>query len=105
MPDVKHLTAGVPFAYVAYSFDSQIGVHPNKWAAEQLLSVNADGTWQLHPEPPGRKEQAQIDTYGVCAHTLLHLLATVESSLPEPMIEPGRFDAIHAELDLIDEQT
>jgi hypothetical protein len=99
MPKVEELARAYAFAYVPYRFDSQVATHPSMWAAEQLLSVEADGSLQLHPGPAGRAEQAQIETYGMCAYSLLTLLVMIDDALPEPMVGPGRLDAVRAKLD------
>jgi hypothetical protein len=70
--------------------------HHSLWAAEQLVSTE-DGEFQLHPDPV-RGEQGQPETCGVCAYSLLELLAMVDEFHDEPMIEPGRLEAIRAKL-------
>jgi hypothetical protein len=47
---------------------------------------------------PVRGEEGQPETYGVCAYSLLELLAMVDEFHDEPMIEPGRLEAIRAKL-------
>ena len=95
-PSVEERAAELPFAYVTYRFDSQVGTHPSLWAAAQLVSIE-DGEFQLHPDPV-RGELGQPETYGVCAYSLLELLAMVDEFHDEPMIEPGRLEAIRAKL-------
>ena len=99
VPNIETLAVELPFIYVVYRFESQISTHPSMWAAEQLLARNRDGTWQLHAGPTGRIEQAQVETYGVCAYSLLELLSMLDERLPEPMIETGRLDSIRAQLE------
>lgn len=66
-------------------------------AAQQLLSDLPNGSIQLHADAKA-PDDAQVDTYSVCLHLLLGLLAIVDERLEEPMVKPGRLAEISAEI-------
>lgn len=98
MPGVEELVGDDSVIYALYRAESQVGAHPTPLAAEQLLTRTKDGTLRVQDGQVEREEIVQVDTYGLCASTLLGLLVAVEAVLPSPLMDPRCLEAINAEL-------